>query len=148
MAGIYLVAYAAGRPWSAWLGFVGLSAVVSVLHILRRSEVLEVDPAVGMTAVLVPLWLWAVARRRFTDTGTFSVQTAGMVGFGAITLLCAAAEPRLGAALAGVGFLAHGAWDAYHFRANKVVNRPWSEFCWVVDLAVGTALLVAAAAQA
>jgi hypothetical protein len=49
---------------------------------------------------------------------------------------------------AATGDLAHGAWDAYHFRANQVVNRPWSEFCWVVDLAVGTALLVAAAAQA
>lgn len=57
--------------------------------------------------VLVPLWLWAVARRRFTDVGTFSVQTADMVSFGAITLLCAAAQPRLGAALAGAGFLAH-----------------------------------------
>jgi hypothetical protein len=87
-----------------------------------------------------------VARRRFTDVGTFSMQTAGMVGFGAITLLCAATQPRLAAVLAGVGFLLHGAWDAYHFRADKVVNRPWSEFCAVVDLAVGTALIVAALA--
>jgi hypothetical protein len=147
MAGIYLVAYAVGRPSTAWLGFVALSAVVSVLHLLRRLEVLDVDPGLGMAAVLVPLWLWAVARRRFTDAGTFSIQTAGMVGFGAITLLCAVAEPRLGAALAGVGFLAHGAWDAYHFRADKVVNRPWSEFCWVVDLIVGAALIVAAVAR-
>jgi hypothetical protein len=146
MAGIYLVAYAAGRPWTAWLAFVVLSAVVSVLHILRRTEMLAFDPAIGMTALLVPLWLWAVVRRRFTDVGTFSAQTAGMVGFGTVTLLCAAAQPRLGAVLAGVGFLAHGVWDAYHFRADKVVNRPWSEFCGVVDLAVGTALIVAALA--
>jgi hypothetical protein len=47
-----------------------------------------------MTMVLMPLWLWAVARRRFTDVGTFSVRTAGMVGFCGIALLCAAAQPR------------------------------------------------------
>lgn len=146
MAGIYLMAYAIGRPWTAWLAFVGLSAIVSLLHLLLRLDMWSVDPAVGMTVVLVPLWLWAVARRRYIDVGTFSVQTAGMVGFGAITLLCAAAEPRLGAALAGVGFLAHGVWDAYHFTANKVVNRQWSEFCCVIDLAVGAGLIVAAVA--
>jgi hypothetical protein len=146
MAGIYLMAFADGRPWTAWPAFVGLSGLVTVLQVLRLTDVLDVDPGIGMTVVLVPLWLWAVARRRFTDVGTFSVQTAGMIGFGAITLLCAAVQPRLGAALAGVGFLAHGAWDVYHFKANKVVNRPWSEFCAVIDFATGAALIVAAAA--
>jgi CDP-diglyceride synthetase len=146
MAGIYLVAFADGRPWTAWVAFVVLSAVVSVLQVLRLTDVLDDHPGIGMALVLVLLWLWAVARRRFTDGGTFSVQTAGMLGFGAITLLCAVAQPRLGAALAGVGFLAHGIWDAYHFKADKVVNRPWSEFCAVIDLPVGVALIVAAAA--
>jgi hypothetical protein len=145
MAGIYLLAYAVGRPWTAWLGFVVLSVVVSVLQTLWRLDVPAVHPGVGMTVVLVLLWFWTLARRRYTDRGTFTVQTAGMVGFGVVTLLCAAAQPRLGVLLAGVGFLAHGVWDAYHFRADKVVNRPWSEFCAVVDLAVGTALVVAAA---
>ncbi|MFC6016965.1 hypothetical protein ACFP2T_12200 [Plantactinospora solaniradicis] len=145
MAGIYLMAYALGRPSTAWLAFVVLSAVVSVLHVLDNRQVLGIDPAVGMTVVLVLLWLWTVARRRFTEGRTFSIQTAGMVGFGALTLLCATVQPRLGIALAGVGFLAHGVWDAYHFKVNQVVNRPWSEFCAVVDLGVGVALLVVAA---
>lgn len=148
MAGIYLMAYAIGRPATAWLAFVVLSVVVSVLQALYRLEVLGIDPAVGMTVVLVLLWLWTVARRRFTDAGTFSVQTAGMVAFGAATLLCAAVQPRLGVLLAGVGFLAHGVWDAYHFRVKKVVNRPWSEFCAVIDLGVGVALIVVAVGSA
>jgi hypothetical protein len=144
MAGIYLMAYAIGRPWTAWLAFAVLSAVVTLLHLLARLDLPSVDPAVGMTVVLVPLWLGAVARRRFGDVGTFSIQTAGMVLFGLITLLCAAAEPRVGAMLAGLGILAHGLWDAYHFKLNKVVNRSWAEFCCVVDLAVGTVLFFAA----
>jgi hypothetical protein len=144
MAGIYLMAYATSRPWMAWVAFVVLSAVMTVLHVLRQTQVLDVNPGIGITVVVVLLWLWAVARRRFTEIGTFSVQTAGTVGFGAITLLCVAVEPRLGAALAGLGFLAHGVWDGYHFKANKVVNRSWSEFCGVIDLAIGVALIVAA----
>lgn len=143
MAGIYLMAYAIGRPWTAWLAFLVLSAVVSVFQVLD-GQGFGLDPAVAMGIVLVLLWLWAVARRRFTEGGTFSVQTAGMVGFGAVTLLCAAVQPRLGAAVAGVGFVAHGLWDVYHFRADKVVNRPWSEFCAVVDVPTGTALIVVA----
>lgn len=144
MAGIYLVAYAVGRPWTAWLAFVGLSAVVSVLHVLHRLEVPGADPATGMTVLLLPLWLWAVARRRTCNSGTLAVQTAGMVGFGALTLLCAAVAPRLGLLLAGLGWLAHGVWDASHFRIDRVVNRPWSEFCGVVDLGVGVSLVIVA----
>jgi hypothetical protein len=140
MAGIYLMAYALGRPRSAWLAFAVLSVVMTVLQIF------ELNPPVGITAVVVALWLWTVALRRYRDTGTFSLQTAGMVGFGAITLVCAAVDPVLGTGLAGVGFLAHGVWDAYHFRTGRVVHRSWSEFCGVVDLATGIALLVAAAA--
>jgi hypothetical protein len=142
MAGIYLVAYALGRPWTAWPAFAGLSVVMTVLHTLSSRGV---DPGVAMTLLLVPLWLWAVARRRYTDAGLFTLQTAGMVVFGLITLVCAAVQPEAGAAVAGIGFLAHGAWDAYHFAIDKVVNRPWSEFCGVIDLATGTALLVVAA---
>jgi hypothetical protein len=144
MAGIYLVAYVIGRPWTAWLAFVALSAVVTTLHLLAGRTAEWIDPAVGMTAVLVVLWLCAVARRRFTDGRTFAIQTAGMVAFGALTLVCAAVEPQLGTALAGVGFIGHGLWDFYHFKTDQVVNRPWSELCGVVDLLVGAALIVAA----
>lgn len=146
MAGIYLVAYALGRPHSAWLAFPALSAVVTVLQVLRLRGGPGVDPAVGMTVLLVPLWWWATARRRATDVRVFSLQSAGMLGFGALTLLGAAVAPRLGVAVAGVGFLAHAAWDAYHFAVDRVVHRTWSEFCGVVDLVVGVALLVVAAA--
>lgn len=145
MAAIYLMAYAIGRPVSVWVALVVMSALISVFQVLDGREALGVHPGVAMTIVLVLTWLWTVARRRHTDSGTFSLQTAGMVGFGAVTLVAAAVEPRAGVALAGVGFLAHGAWDAYHYRMNKVVHRTYAEFCGVVDLVTGTALLVVAA---
>jgi hypothetical protein len=144
MAGIYLMAYAIGRPASAWLALVVLSTAVSVLQVLDGRDVPPVDPAVGMSIVVLLVWLWTLLRRRFTDGATFTMQTAGMVGFGAVTLVCAVLAPRWGILLAGAGFLAHAAWDTYHFRANKVVNRPYAEFCGVVDVVIGLVLIVVA----
>ncbi|WP_173159492.1 hypothetical protein [Phytohabitans suffuscus] len=144
MAGIYMLAYVLGRPWTAWLAFPVMSTVMSVLQVLHRLDVTWADPFVGIVVVVVLLWLAAIARRRFTDVDTFSLQTAGMVVFAVITLVCAAVTPRLGVAVAGVGFLAHGLWDAYHFKVGKVVHRSWSEFCAVIDVPTGIALLVVA----
>lgn len=144
MAAIYVMAYAAGRKWVAWLAFAVLSVVMGVFNALEEAGLEWLEPINAMTVVLVLLWLWAVARRRFTDGRLFTLQTAGMVGFAALALLCMHVEPRLGAALAGVGFLAHGLWDGYHFMVDRVVNRQWSEFCGIVDLAVGVALIVVA----
>jgi hypothetical protein len=145
MAGIYLIAYAVGRPVAAWPAFAVLSVVATGLHLLAVFLGLPAVPAAGMTLLLVPLWLWAVARRRHTEGRTFTVQTAGMVGFGVIAVLTAVTQPDVGTAVAGVGFLAHGVWDVYHFRADQVVSRSWSQFCAAVDVGVGIALLVAAA---
>jgi hypothetical protein len=145
MAGIYLMAYAIGKPWTAWVAFAVLSAVAAVFHTLAEAEVWSVEPGIGMTAVLVVLWLWVIARRRFTEP-TFTLETAGMLFFGAVTVLVVATQSTTAIVIAGLGWLTHGAWDAYHFRRNTIVNRPWSEYCGVIDLAVGTSLLVAAAA--
>ncbi|WP_433162680.1 hypothetical protein [Kribbella sp. CA-247076] len=143
MAGIYVMAYAIGRPWTAWVAFAVLSAVASVFHTLDAAGAWSVEPGVGMVAVLVVLWVWAIVRRRYAEP-TFTLETAGMVFFGAITILVVATESTAAIALAGLGWLLHGAWDAYHFRTNTIVNRPWSEYCGIIDLIVGVALLVSA----
>lgn len=138
MAGMYLGAYALGRPATVWLAFPAVAALMAVM------AVIGLNVAVGMTVVLVWAWLWTLVAGRREDGRLFTVQTGGMVLFGAITLAAVAVDPRIGGVLAGVGFFAHGLWDVAHFRANKVVNRPWSEFCAVVDLPVGLTLLVVA----
>lgn len=145
MAAIYLMAYAIGRTVAVWVALFVMSALVSVFQVLDRTGALGVHPGVAMAIVLVLTWLWTVARQRYTDGGTFSLQTAGMVGFGAMTLIAAAVEPRLAVVLAGAGFLAHGIWDAYHYWVNKVVHRTYAEFCGVIDIPTGVALLVVAA---
>jgi hypothetical protein len=137
-AGIYLMAYAWGRPRTAWLALAVLSTVVSLCYVL------PVDAGISMSVVVLLLWLWGVGRRRYTDGALFSLQTAGMVGFGAVTLTCAVVGARGGMVLAGFGFLAHALWDAYHFRTNRVVHRSYAEFCGVFDVVLGPVLIVAA----
>jgi hypothetical protein len=136
MMGIYLAAYAIGKPASAWLAFVGLVAVALLVGPLG------LDAAVVMTAVLGPLWLWVLARGRAPDRPWFAIETLGLVFFGGLTIAAVVADARLAGILAGAGWLTHGLWDAYHFVKDRVVVRTWSEMCAVVDIPIGTALIV------
>ena len=140
MMGIYLAAYAVGRPAAAWPAFVVLVAIAAVVGDL------VVDAGVAMTAILGLLWLWVVARGRAHDRPWFSIETLGLVLFGGLTIAAVVADARLAGILAGVGWLAHGLWDAYHFAKDRVVVRAWSELCAVVDIPVGTLLIAVSAA--
>jgi hypothetical protein len=140
MMGIYLAAYAIGRPVAAWLAFVVLGAVAAVVES-------DVDTGIIMTAILGLLWLWVLARGRASDKPWFTIQTLGLVVFGGLTLAAVLADARLAGIVAGVGWLSHGVWDAYHFAKDRVVVRTWSEMCAVVDIPVGILLIVVSSTQ-
>jgi hypothetical protein len=89
MMGIYLAAYATGKPTSAWLAFVGLVAVAVLVGPLG------LDAAVVMTAVLGPLWLWVLARGRARDRPWFAIETLGLVFFGGLTIAAVVVDARL-----------------------------------------------------
>lgn len=136
MMAIYPATWAIGRPTSAFLVFAAL-IVITVLAI-----VVDVEGAVVMTVVLGLAWLWALAVGRAEDRYWFTVETLGMIFFGGLTIAAFLADSRLGLALAGVGWLTHGLWDAYHFVRNRIVSRSWSELCAVVDIPVGATLIL------
>jgi hypothetical protein len=136
MMGIYLAAYAAGKPASAWSAFVVLFAVAVLVGPLG------LDATVVMTAVLGPLWLWVLARGRARDRPWFAIETLGLAFFGGLTIAAVLADARLAGIFAGVGWFTHGLWDAYHFAKDRIVVRSWSELCAVVDITLGTALIV------
>lgn len=136
MMGVYPAAYAVGRPAAAWPAF-GVLVLVALGFLA-----LGVDVGLAMTAVLVLLWVWALVSGLTRDGRWFGVETAGVFFFGAITVVALAVDPRLGGVLAGVGWFTHGIWDAYHYARDRVVNRPWSEMCAVVDIPVGLLLII------
>ena len=83
-----------------------------------------------------------VARGLLRRPGGLTLQAAGMLGFGATALVALYVDPDLGAYLVAFALLGHAAWDAYHFLRNRVVARSYAEFCGVLDLLTGWAILI------
>jgi hypothetical protein len=64
-----------------------------------------------------------------------------MIGFGAVALIALYVDPDLGGYFVAAALLGHAGWDAYHFLRDRVVARSYAEFCGVLDLLVGAAIL-------
>jgi hypothetical protein len=135
---IYLSAAALDRRRAAWVVFLaGFALLVAV----RRLD-LSVDlSAVFLVSALIFLVL-GVARGQLRNPGGLPLQTAGMLIFSAIGLLALYVTPTLGAYLLAGALIGHAAWDTVHFRLNRVVARSYAEFCAVVDLLLGVAILL------
>jgi hypothetical protein len=80
-------------------------------------------------------------RGQLVKPGGLRLQAGGMLAFGSIALVALYVDPNLGGKLVGITILGHAAWDAYHYLQNKVVPRSYAEFCAVVDLLLGAAIL-------
>jgi hypothetical protein len=137
MALIYLSAAALERRRAAWVVFLAGFAVLAAGRVLDLSVGLSV---VFLVSALIFLVL-GVARGQLRKGGGLPLQTAGMLIFGAIALAALYVNPDLGAYLVAFALLGHAAWDAVHFRLNRVVARSYAEFCAVVDLLLGAAIL-------
>jgi ABC-type multidrug transport system permease subunit len=137
MAVIYLGAAAFDRPWTAWVVlFAGLPLAFALptTSWTDRSMILIV---VGAVLAIV-----GVTRGLLVKPGGLPLQTFGMLAFGSAILVALYVDPGLGGKLVGITILGHGAWDAYHYLRNTVVQRSYAEFCAVVDLLLGAAILV------
>jgi hypothetical protein len=139
MALVYLGAAALDRRWTAWVVlFAGLSFAIFDLSIAG------IDPAVVLIVAAPVFLVLGVVRGQLATPGGLPLQTAGMLAFGAAALVALAVNPDLGGKLVGLAILSHGIWDAYHYVRDRVVPRSYAEFCAVVDLLLGAAILVMA----
>jgi hypothetical protein len=136
MALVYLGAAALDRRWSAWV--VLLAGLPLLIFIPSTSEV--VPSVVLLVAAFVFLAL-GVARGLLRKPGGLALQTAGMLVFGSTVLVALYVDMGLGGKLVAIAILSHAAWDAYHLLRNRVVSRSYAEFCAVVDLLLGAAIL-------
>ncbi|MDQ5827758.1 MAG: hypothetical protein M3441_26775 [Chloroflexota bacterium] len=137
MALVYLGAAALDRRRAAWVVFLAAVAVLIAGRLLDSSVGASV---VFLVSALVFLVL-GVVRGQLRKGGGLPLQTIGMLGFGAIGLLALYVTPTLGGYLVAAALIGHAAWDAIHFRLHRVVSRSYAEFCAVVDLLLGVAIL-------
>src|SRR5918997_4389586 len=137
MALVYLGAAALDRRWSAWV--VLLAGLLPTFLIASNSGI---DPSVVLLVAAAPVFLvLGVARGLWRKAGGLPLQTVGMLAFGSTVLVALYVNPDLGGKLVAIAIIGHAAWDAYHFVQNRVVPRSYAEFCAVVDLLLGAAIL-------
>ena len=115
-----------------------LAGLPLLFFIPSTSEV--VPSVVFLVAALVFLALGA-ARGLLRKPGGVTLQTAVMLDFGSTALVALYVDPNLGGTLVAIALIGHAAWDAYHLLRNRVVSRSYAEFCAVVDLLLGGAIL-------
>ena len=136
MALVYLGAAALDRRWSAWV--VLLAGLPLAFFIPSISGI---HPAVVLLVAAPVFLVLGVARGQWQRPGGLPLQSAGMLAFGSSVLVALYVDPDLGGKLVGIAILGHAAWDAYHYLRNRVVPRSYAEFCAVVDLLLGVAIL-------
>jgi hypothetical protein len=137
MALVYLGAAALDRRWAAW---VMLLAGLPLAFFI--SSISGIDPSVVLLVAAPVFLVLGVARGQWQRPDGLPLQTAGMLAFGSTALVALYyVYPDLGGKLVGIAILGHAAWDAYHYLRDRVVVRSYAEFCAIVDLLLGAAIL-------
>ena len=137
MALVYLGAAALDRRWSAWVVLlVGLPFAFFI------PSISGIDPLVVLFVAAPVFLVLGVARGLLREPGGLPLQTVGMLAFGSTVLVALFyVDQDLGGKLVAIALIGHAAWDAYHYLRNRVVQRSYAEFCVVVDLLLGAAIL-------
>jgi hypothetical protein len=137
MALVYLGAAALDRRWAAW---VMLLAGLPLAFFI--SSISGIDPSVVLLVAAPVFLVLGVARGQWQRPDGLPLQTTGMLAFGSTALVALYyVYPDLGGKLVGIAILGHAAWDAYHYLRDRVVVRSYAEFCAIVDLLLGAAIL-------
>jgi hypothetical protein len=135
---VYLAAAALEKPIVAWIAFFVSVAIIT----LARQGVVDIDATWFQLALAALLLIVGLVRGALRSASGLPLQALAMLGFGAIAVTASAVNATLGAYLVAAGLFAHAGWDAYHHRANRVVARSMSEFCFMLDLLLAGAIVI------
>ncbi|WP_344245708.1 hypothetical protein [Isoptericola hypogeus] len=134
----YLAATALGSRRSGWVMVAVASLAVTV------AKVTGLDPTTTLLVMGVGFGVFGFLRRSGVDRRELVRQSAGFVGFSGLALIAMMSGPMLAALLAAAASMGHAAWDVAHLVRDKAVPRSLAEACFVLDLGLGTALLLTA----
>ncbi|MFJ6194981.1 hypothetical protein [Micromonospora sp. NPDC092111] len=132
----YLFVAVVDRVPATWPVLLGLVAMVVVLRLL------DLDPVPALTVVAAALIAVGMIGGRLRGPGLYGLQTPAALGFIALGLAALLVPAAIGHYVVAAGLLGHAAWDAVHWRANKIVARSFSEWCGVWDLILGLGILI------
>jgi hypothetical protein len=132
------------RRWPTGVAIAGAAAGLAVLAPFPERVQIFVSAWSVLLAAVIYL-TWGTARGDLTGRRLLSLQTAAVLGFGAVAITAVAVEPGVARYVLAAGWITHAAWDVAHHRADRVVPRWYSETCMVADLLLAGALLIGAA---
>ena len=136
---VYLGAAALRKPSVAWPLFFVTFVVITA----SRRGVLPIDPTWIILGLAALTFLYGLLRGARHPWDGLPLQTIAMVVVGAGAAFAVVLSGAIGASLVAAGLFGHAAWDVYHHRVNRVVNRSMAEFCCVLDTAIAVAIVVA-----
>jgi hypothetical protein len=140
MALVYVGAAILDRRNYAWVVFLAAFAVLALTQVLD----LRINLPLVYLVVALAFVMLGVARGQLRRPSSLTLQAAGMLTFGATALVAFYVDPDSGGYLVAFALIGHAAWDAVHYVQNRVVARSYAEFCAVLDLLVGAAILLMA----
>jgi signal transduction histidine kinase len=133
---IYLAAAVVGRPGVVWPLF-GVSVVAVTL--LR---LLDVHLWTALVAGAVAIAIVGLAGGLLRGPRLSAAQVPAMLVFGGAALVALSLDPVLGSCLVAAALIGHAVLDVIVWRAKEVVTRSLAEFCAVLDLTLGLAIIV------
>lgn len=129
------------QPWPAVSGAAAAAVSTAVAAQVPHALHLAVSAWAVLLAAVVYL-TWGSARGELQRPRLLAVQTAGVLGFGAIAVLALSVDDDLGRYVLAGGWLGHAAWDAVHHWAGTVVPRWYAELCLAADLLLAASLIL------
>ncbi|MEU1184727.1 hypothetical protein ABZ464_45380 [Streptomyces sp. NPDC005820] len=135
---IYLGAAALRRPSAVWPLFLAATVAIAATGVLGGGDL---DPTWVLLALAVPLLFCALRPGALDAPGGLPLQIAAMLAFGGAAALAVGVGGDTAAYLVAGGLLGHALWDARHHRIDRVVTRPYAEFCLVLDVLVAVLIV-------
>lgn len=134
----YLAAAALGSRRAGWI-MIGVSVVV-----ILATGLLGLDKTAAILVMGGGFAIFGFLRGTAIDRRELGLQVAAFVGFCSLALAAMMSAPLLSMYLAAAAAIGHAVWDVIYFLREKVVERSVTEFCFVLDLGLGIALLLTA----
>ncbi|SMD24549.1 hypothetical protein SAMN05661093_08644 [Kibdelosporangium aridum] len=99
-------------------------------------------PAVVMMILPTAYLVIGAFRKRLREPGMLPLQLTGFAAYLVLVGVALSVPEEIAKYLIGAGWLAHGIWDYFHHRHDKVVPRAFSEWCGVVDVVIGVTIIL------
>ena len=135
----YVAAAAFARPWMSW-AWIPIASVVVV-----AGKLVDVEPMVATGVAAAALVVVGLTRSATRPAAT--LETAGLLIYGAFTVGALLLAPSVGLVVVALTLIAHGIWDVWHLRRHRdLVSPSLAEACIALDVPLGLAVLVMALA--